>query len=61
IHATTLPRDYYQLGRDKVTLEGQRSGFKLGLGERVRVKIAAVNADTAKVDFQFVEKLSDRG
>ncbi|MEQ1593501.1 MAG: ribonuclease R [Casimicrobium sp.] len=61
IHATTLPRDYYQLGRDKVTLEGQRSGFKLGLGERVRVKIAAVNADTAKVDFQFVEKLADRG
>jgi len=56
IHATTLPRDYYQLGNDKVTLVGQRSGFKLSLGERVRVKIAAVNADTAKVDFQYVER-----
>ena len=56
IHATSLPRDYYQLGRDKVTLEGQRSGFTLSLGERVRVKIASVNADTAKVDFQYVER-----
>jgi ribonuclease R len=56
IHATSLPRDYYQLGRDKVTLEGQRSGFTLSLGERVRVKIASVNADTAKVDFQYVNR-----
>ena len=56
IHATTLPRDYYQLGNDKVTLVGQRSGFKLSLGERVRVKIAAVNADTAKVDFQYMDR-----
>ena len=58
IHATSLPRDYYQLGNDKVTLVGQRSGFKLSLGERVRVKIAAVNADTAKVDFQYVERVA---
>ena len=60
IHATTLPRDYYQLGNDKVTLVGQRSGFKLALGERVRVKIAAVNADTAKVDFQYVDRAGDK-
>ena len=56
VHATSLPRDYYQLGRDKVTLEGQRSGFTLSLGERVRVKIAAVNAATGKVDFEFVAR-----
>ncbi|TAG00092.1 MAG: ribonuclease R [Betaproteobacteria bacterium] len=54
IHATSLPRDYYQLGRDKVTLEGQRSGFTLSLGERVTVKIASVNADNGKVDFEYV-------
>jgi len=56
IHATSLPRDYYQLGRDKSTIEGQRTGFTLSLGERVRVKIAAVNADTAKVDFEYVDR-----
>ncbi len=56
IHATSLPRDYYQLGRDTSTLVGQRSGFSLALGERVRVKIASVNPDTAKVDFQYVER-----
>ena len=60
IHATTLPRDYYQLGNDKVTLVGQRSGFKLALGERVRVKIASVNADSAKVDFQYVDRANAR-
>jgi len=54
IHATTLPRDYYELGRDKVTLVGQRSGFTIALGERVRVKIASVNPENAKVDFQYV-------
>jgi ribonuclease R len=54
VHATTLPRDYYELGRDKVTLVGQRSGFSLSLGERVRVLVAAVNSDSGKVDFEFV-------
>jgi len=56
IHATTLPRDYYELGRDRVTLVGQRSGFTLALGERVRVRLAAANAETGKVDFQFIER-----
>ena len=56
IHATSLPRDYYQLGRDTSTLVGQRSGFSLSLGERVRVKIASVNPDTAKVDFQYMDR-----
>ncbi len=54
IHVSTLPRDYYDLGRDKVTLVGQRSGFKLALGERVRVRIAAVNPATAKIDFEYL-------
>ncbi len=56
VHASTLPRDYYELGRDKVTLVGQRSGFSLALGERIRVKVAAVNPDNGKVDFEFVER-----
>jgi ribonuclease R len=56
VHATTLPRDYYELGRDKVTLVGQRSGFTLSLGERVIVKVAAVNPDSGKVDFEFVAR-----
>jgi ribonuclease R len=59
VHATTLPRDYYELGRDKVTLVGQRSGFSLSLGERVRVLIAAVNSDSGKVDFEFVGREGD--
>jgi ribonuclease R len=59
VHATTLPRDYYELGRDKVTLVGQRSGFSLSLGERVRVLVAAVNSDSGKVDFEFVGREGD--
>jgi ribonuclease R len=59
VHATTLPRDYYELGRDKVTLVGQRSGFTLSLGERVIVKVAAVNPDSGKVDFEFVGREGD--
>jgi ribonuclease R len=59
VHATTLPRDYYELGRDKVTLVGQRSGFTLALGERVRVRVAAVNPENGKVDFEFVAREGD--
>jgi ribonuclease R len=59
VHATTLPRDYYELGRDKVTLVGQRSGFSLSLGERVRVIVAAVNSESGKVDFEFVGREGD--
>ncbi|MGL5001609.1 MAG: RNB domain-containing ribonuclease, partial [Casimicrobium sp.] len=58
-HATTLPRDYYELGRDKVTLVGQRSGFSLSLGERVRVIVAAVNSESGKVDFEFIGREGD--
>jgi ribonuclease R len=59
VHATTLPRDYYELGRDKVTLVGQRSGFSLSLGERIRVIVAAVNPDSGKVDFEFIGREGD--
>jgi len=54
IHASNLPRDFYELGRDRVSLVGQRSGFRLALGERLTVRLAAVNAATAKVDFHYV-------
>ncbi|MFN3630073.1 MAG: ribonuclease R [Casimicrobiaceae bacterium] len=60
IHATSLPRDYYELGRDKVTLVGQRSGFRLALGERVRVRLASVNAATGKVDFEYLGRVDGR-
>ncbi|MCS6995692.1 MAG: ribonuclease R [Casimicrobiaceae bacterium] len=60
IHVTNLPRDYYELGRDKVTLIGQRSGFRLTLGERVRVRIAAVHATTGKIDFDFLGRIDER-
>lgn len=60
IHAASLPRDYYELGRDKVTLIGQRSGFRLTLGERVRVRLAAVNAATGKIDFEYLGRVDER-
>ena len=54
IHVTSLPNDYYDHDPVGHRLVGERSGRVFRLTDPVRVKVAAVNVDERKIDFELV-------
>lgn len=57
IHITSLADDYYQYDKATHSLSGRRSGNHFRLGDRVRVTVAAVDADRRELDFKLVRDL----
>lgn len=57
IHITGLPSDYYHFDAAKQRLIGERSRKVFKLGEHLRVKVARVDLDDRKIDFELVEVL----
>ena len=51
VHITALDNDYYHFDPVGHRLAGERSGRVYRLGDRIRVKVAAVNLDDRKIDF----------
>ena len=56
VHITALPGDYYHFDPAHHRLDGERSGRRFRLGSPLRVKVAAVNLDERKIDFELVEE-----
>jgi len=54
VHITALGGDYYHFDPAKHRLLGERTRRSFRLGDPVRVKVARVNVDEAKVDFELV-------
>jgi ribonuclease R len=54
IHVTSLPNDYYDHDPVGHRLVGERSGQIFRLTDPVRVRVAAVNVDERKIDFELV-------
>jgi ribonuclease R len=54
VHISKLKSDYYEFDPTMQRLVGNRSGTQFALGDQVRVKIAAVNLDDRKMDFELV-------
>src|SRR5262249_33168455 len=55
LHVTELPRDYFHFDAIRHTLTGERSGVEFQLAGRVRVKVARVDLEQAKIDFALAE------
>lgn len=53
-HVSTLGRDYFHFDPARQVLHGERSGEVFGVGDRLQVKVAQVNLDERKVDFERV-------
>jgi len=53
VHVTALGNDYFHFDPGKHRLLGERTRQSFRLGDRVRVKVAAVNLDEAKLDFEL--------
>lgn len=54
VHISQLRDDYYQFDSTFHRLVGERTGKRFAIGEPVRIKVAAVNLDERKMDFQLI-------
>jgi len=54
VHITNLPKDYYQFEPVTHRLIGERTGQVFQLGDAVTVKVAGVNMDERKIDFELL-------
>jgi ribonuclease R len=56
VHVANLNSDYYHHDEVRHALVGESSGQRYALGDRVKVKVAAVNIDDRKIDLLVVGK-----
>lgn len=54
VHVSTLENDYYNLDVGRSRLIGENSGFVYRLGDKVKVKVLAVNPEERKIDFSLI-------
>jgi ribonuclease R len=56
VHVTELGRDYFRFDPARHAMTGERSGRSFQLAGRVRVKVARVDLETAKIDFMLADE-----
>jgi len=56
VHITALPRDYYHHDSVHHCLAGERTGRSYRLADKIMVKLARVDTDENKIDFDVVKK-----
>lgn len=54
VHVSSLKSDYYHFDEVRHRLVGEKSGLMFGLGEEVTVRIAKVDLDDRKIDFELL-------
>ncbi|MDT4802675.1 Ribonuclease R [compost metagenome] len=57
VHVTALPGDYYHFDPIHHRLSGERSGRSFRLGDPVEVRVARVDLDERKIDFELSENV----
>ena len=55
VHVTALKNDYYHFEPARHRLVGERGRTVYRLGDRVRVRVARVDLDDRKIDFELIE------
>ena len=55
VHVSDLGKDYFHFDAAKHQMMGERTKRRFRLGDRVRVKVARANLDSAKIDFVLDE------
>jgi ribonuclease R len=57
VHVTSLGNDYYHFDPERHLLLGERTNQSFRLTDDVRVRVARVDLDEARIDFELLEKL----
>ncbi len=60
VHVSDLGQDYYHFDAARHQMLGERTGTRYRLGDRVRVKVARVDLDSAKIDFVLADAMPPR-
>ncbi|MGE5283664.1 MAG: ribonuclease R family protein [Actinomycetota bacterium] len=61
VHVSTLRDDEYRLAPDRMEWVGQYRKRRIGIGDRVRVRVRRADPDRGEVDFLLVEKIPEGG
>ncbi len=56
IHITNLPKDYYVFDPKTHQLVGENRGMQFGLNDKVRIRVARVDMDERKIDFELLSE-----
>ena len=59
VHVTSLPRDYFRFHERDRTLVGERTRFRITIGDRLRVRLVRVDPAERKIDFELVGKTGE--
>ncbi|WP_338808997.1 ribonuclease R [Neisseria leonii] len=54
VHISGLGEDYFNYRPDTLTIEGERSGVRFAMGDKVVVQVARADLDTSKIDLALV-------
>jgi len=54
VHITNLPQDYFHFNAATHQLLGERTGIRFRLGDKVKIKVARVDLDEKKIDFDLL-------
>lgn len=60
IHVSNLKNDHFKHDQVHHMMVGERTGQTLRLTDKVRVKVARVDLDTRKIDFELLEQLTSQ-
>ena len=60
VHISNLPQDYFHFDAKTHQLQGERTGVRFRLGDKVRVRVARVDLDEKKIDFDLLNQPSSR-
>ena len=61
VHVSQLGDDFFVFDQASQTLIGQNRGQVFGLGDEVKIKVAAVNLEDRKIDFELLQQLTHAG
>ncbi|MFK5984110.1 MAG: ribonuclease R [Pseudomonadota bacterium] len=60
VHVTSLKSDYYLFNQSAQQMKGERTGKSYTLGDKLKIKVAAVSLDERKIDFILADTRSDK-
>ena len=56
VHISNLGQDYFHFDPTSHQLKGERTGVNFRLGDRVKIRVARVDLDEKKMDFELLQK-----
>lgn len=60
VHISDLGEDYFNFRPEIMAIEGERSGIRFNMGDRVAVRVACADLDDGKIDFVLIAGGSGR-